>query len=595
MCGIAGQISFNKKVNQNHVQHMIDALRHRGPDGEGIYINESNSAALAHRRLSFLDLSESGKQPMTNEDGNVWITYNGEIYNYVELRSELEKLGHSFRSHTDTEVIIHGYEEWGCGVLNKLKGMFAFAIWNEKTTELFMARDRFGIKPLYYYNDVPAKNFVFASELKGIKANPTVSTTLSPQAMSSFFTYRYVPSPQTIWKEVNKLPPAHYLLMNANGQITIKEYWEIPYGNKVISDKEAIETFDQLLFNSVRTHARSDVPVGSFLSGGYDSSAIVYYMNRFGYHPATFSIGFEGWDVSEHLYAGMVARQYHTEHYDLILESQSLDLLEKLVEVYDEPNGDISIIPTYLVSREASLKRKAVMSGEGSDEFLVGYQWQKDYKPAHKSWWQKLSHIFRNPSGNHMLSYYAECMSMGRFDRSEFSKMYTPEFLKQALPEDEYWWYKQLYKKDLSDLKAMQHLDVKHFMGEQVLAKIDRASMAHSLEVRVPFLDHEICEFVFSLHESVYYRADETKHLLYQNIKNHLPAEILQRKKQGFVGPDTYYMNYNWYREKLSKSKLVDDGYINGSYVETLLNNKDHWRLWKIAVMELWYRKWITV
>lgn len=594
MCGIAGQISFLQKVNHNHVQQMTDALRHRGPDGEGIYINEDKTTALGHRRLSFLDLSESGKQPMTNEDGTIWITYNGEIYNYVELRSQLEKLGHSFHSHTDTEVIVHGYEEWGCGILPKLKGMFAFAIWNEKTKELFLARDRFGIKPLYYYHDAQSRNIVFASEIKGIKANPTVSTTLSPHSMSSFFTYRYVPSPQTIWKEVNKLPPAHYLLMNASGQITITEYWQIPYGNKRISDKEAIETFDQLLLDSVRTHARSDVPVGAFLSGGYDSSAIVYYMNRFGYKPATFSIGFEGWDVSEHLYAGMVARQYHTEHYDLILESQSLDLLDKLVEVYDEPNGDISIIPTYLVSREAARKRKAVMSGEGSDEFLVGYQWQKDYRPANKSWWQQLSGLLRKPDENQMLSYYAECMSMGRFDRSEFDKMYTSDFLQQALPEDEYWWYKKLYKKDLSDLKAMQHLDVKHFMGEQVLAKIDRASMAHSLEVRVPFLDHEICEFVFSLHESVYYRSDETKHLLYQNIKNHLPAEILQRKKQGFVGPDTYYMNYAWYREKLSGSKLVADGYINGLYIETLLNNKDHWRLWKIAVMELWYRKWIA-
>lgn len=592
MCGIAGQINFHKPVQEQNILAMNAALKHRGPDGEGIYINESKTAALGHRRLSFLDLTEAGKQPMTNEDGSLRITYNGEIYNYLELRSELEAYGHIFRSHTDTEVILHGYEQWGTEVLSKLKGMFAFGIWNEKSKELFLARDRFGIKPLYYYFDKTKTDFVFASEIKGIKANTEVQTILNYTAFANFFVYRYVPSPDTIWQEIKKLPAAHYLIYKSDSSITTTCYWKIPFGEKTISDKEAVEKFDALLLNSVKIHARSDVPVGSFLSGGYDSSALVYYMSRFGYVPETFSIGFEGWDVSEHLYADLVAKQYGTKHHSLILESQSLDVLDYLAWVYDEPNGDISIIPTYLVSREASKNVKAVMSGEGSDEFLVGYQWQKDYVPEQKSWLQKLLGAFSSHSHQHMLNHYSGFMSMGKFDVVELRKMLHPD-LHPNIPNNCNWYYESLLEPSLSDLKAMQVLDVKHFMGEQVLAKVDRASMANSLEVRVPFLDHEICEFLFQLNTNVYYRQGETKHLLYQNIKNHFPGEILQRTKQGFVGPDKYYMNMEWYRTRLQESKLVKDEIVNQSYVQDLLTNKDHWRLWKLAVMETWYRTWI--
>ncbi len=569
---------------------MTEAIRHRGPDGDGVYLNETRTVGFGHRRLSFLDLSELGKQPMTNEDDTVWITYNGEIYNYIELREVLEKCGHQFRSHTDTEVILHGYEEWGAEVLQKLKGMFAFGIWDEKKQELFLARDRFGIKPLYYYHQT--ENFVFASEIKAIKANGVVTTSLDFTSFSDYFVYRYVPSPKTIWNEVKKLPPAHFLLLKEDGSIQIKKYWSIPFGETTISDKEAIEKFDQLFFASVKTHARSDVPVGSFLSGGYDSSSLVYYMSRFNYIPTTFSIGFKDWDVSEHLYAEIVAKQYGTKHHSLILESQSLDILDQLARVFDEPNGDISIIPTYLVSKEASRYVKAVMSGEGADEILVGYQWQKDFEPRKTTLGEKLLGLFSHQSTPYLLKYYAHCMEMGKFDVVELKKLMHPD-LHSHINEHSNWWYKSLYDSRLPDLKAMQLLDIKHFMGEQVLAKVDRASMANSLEVRVPFLDHEICEFVFSLKTKVYYRKEETKHLLYQNIKNHFPSKILHRKKQGFVGPDKYYMNMSWYKERLNSSKLVNDNIINASYIEQLLVSKDHWRLWKIAVMETWYKQWV--
>ena len=589
MCGIAGQINFKKQVAESDLVAMNDAQQHRGPDGFGVYINQSKTAALAHRRLSFLDLSEAGKQPMSAADGKIWITYNGEIYNYLELRSELEGMGYQFRSHTDTEVILHGYMAWGYEVLNRLKGMFAFGLWDEHKKELFLARDRFGIKPLYYYHQ--NGNFVFASEIKGIKANTTANTTLDLTSFADYFVYRYVPSPKSIWKEVKKLPVASYLVLKANGDVEVKKYWNIPFAEHTISDKEAIEKFDGLLLNSVRTHARSDVPVGSFLSGGYDSSAIVYYMSRFGYVPSTFAIGFEQWDVSEHLYADMVAKQYHTDHHSLVLESQSLDIIDHLVWVYDEPNGDISTIPTYLVSKEAAKTVKAVMSGEGSDEFLVGYQWQKEYEPERLSLKQQLLSIFKPKQTPHILQYYANAMAMGRFDIPELQKLLHPD-LHQNINANPDWYYHSFYNPALPDLKAIQVMDVKQFMGEQVLAKIDRASMANSLEVRVPFLDHEICEFIFQLKTDVYYRKNETKHLLYQNIKGHLPNEILNRKKQGFVGPDRYYMNMPWYESRLNDSKLVKDGIVNGAYIQQLLTTKDHWRLWKVAVMEAWYRRW---
>ncbi len=590
MCGIAGHISYKGGITKNHVKAMTDAIHHRGPDGEGSYINPSYTAALGHRRLSFLDLSEAGKQPMTNEDSTLWITYNGEIYNYIELRSELEKFGHRFQSHTDTEVILHGYEQWGAGVLTRLKGMFAFGIWDETSRELFLARDRFGIKPLYYYNR--DGHFVFASEIKAIKANQAVNTTLDMTSFADFFVYRYIPGTKTIWQEVNKLPPAHYLVVNEKGVKEVKQYWKLTYAENTLSDKDAIEKYDALLLNSVKTHARSDVPVGSFLSGGYDSSALVYYMSRFGYTPSTFAIGFEEWDVSEHLFAGMVAKQYNTHHHALILESQSLDLLDHLCWVYDEPNGDISIIPTYLVSREAAKHVKAVMSGEGADETLVGYQWQKEYRPRSRSLMETIKGLFTPSANPYIVQYYAQAMAMGRFDTGELQKLLTPEQHRYIAPNPD-WFYLENYRTDLPELKRIQHMDMRCFMGEQVLCKVDRASMANSLEVRVPFLDHEICEFVLGLNSNVYYRSNETKHLLYQNIKGHLPQEILNRKKQGFVGPDKYYMNMDWYRSRLAESRLVKDGLLNGSYVKTLLDNKDHWRLWKVAVMETWYKRWV--
>lgn len=588
MCGIVGYIDLKKEISESVMQRMNDTLAHRGPDGEGMFISQNKRIALAHRRLSFLDLSDAGKQPMTNNSHEIWITFNGEIYNYLELKKELSA-DYSFKTNSDTEVILAAYEKWGIDVVNRLKGMFAFAILDERKQKLFLVRDRFGIKPLYYFlqND----KLIFASELKAILASGEVKKEIDFSAFADYFVYRYIPSPKTIWQNVSKLPPAHYAEIDTVSlKIDVKEYWQMGEKNEHVSEKEIIQHTNEVLCNSVKQHIRADVPVGSFLSGGYDSSALVYYINQFGEKPQTFSIGFSGWGGSEDYYARMVAEYLNVPNEADIADDKSLDLVGIMPDVYDEPIADISIVPTYMVSRLARKKVKAVLSGEGADEIFGGYTWQHDFfqKNYPESFWEQVKLKFKPTD---IVSFYAQAMAMGWFDSEELKKMLHPN-LHSFIPKDVNWFYRKNYRKDLSPIKAVQHLDIKCFMGELVLTKIDRASMANSLEVRVPFLDHELFEYIFSLNEKQYFKKTQTKFVLYENIKNHLPQEILQRKKQGFVGPDTYYMNLDWYRQQLKGSKLVEHEIIQQSYIEDSLRESHYWRLWKILVMEKWFQKW---
>lgn len=587
MCGIAGIVSINKSVTEAEIRSMTDAIKHRGPDDEGLYVNDKKTVALGHRRLSFLDLSEKGRQPLSNEDGTVWVTFNGEIYNFQDLKKELLQQGHTFRSNTDSEVLIHGYEQWGEKLLDKLIGMWAFAIWDERAQTLFAARDRFGIKPFYFGQD--KERFVFASEIKAIAALKDYQRTLNYTAFADYFNYRYVPSPNTIWNEVQKLSPAHFLVWR-NGKISIKRYWHLQSRNETIKHHQLVDEIDHLLYQSVHQHAISDVPVGAFLSGGYDSSAIVYYLHRMGNSLQTFSIGFENWANSEHHYAELVAKHFKTTHISYLVDDAHLETLEHLAWVFDEPLADISTLPTYLVSKVAAQNVKAVMSGEGSDEIFVGYEWQRNYVP--QTFFQKLMYTFEAHQNPYPVSYYAEAMAMGRMDKLQQSQLLTADLQKHISANSDYF-YAQHFDSKISALKAIQQMDVKCFMAELVLTKIDRASMANSLEVRVPFLHHFLFEKIFSLRESAYHHPRQTKWLLYEQLKNVLPQEILQRKKQGFVGPDSYYMNIEWYRSLLKDCRLEKDGLVNATYVDALLKKDYDWRLWKLAVMELWYRKWM--
>lgn len=586
MCGIAGIVNQRDTVTEEQIRCMTDAIRHRGPDDEGVYLNPNKNVGLGHRRLSFLDLSTSGRQPLCNEDQSIWITFNGEIYNYLDLKKELQQLGHVFQSNTDTEVLVHAYEQWHENMLHKLVGMWAFAIWDEKKQILFAARDRFGIKPFYYGEQ--SGLFVFASEIKAIAALHQFNRTINYTAFADFFNYRYIPSPNTIWNEVKKLPPSHYLIWK-DGNAQVHEYWKLESKNQSVSQNQLIEEIDELMYKSVKQHAVSDVPIGAFLSGGYDSSAIAYYLHRMGYPLQTFSIGFNNWENSEHQFAETVANLFHANHTSYIVDNAHLETLEHLAWVYDEPLADISTLPTYMVSKVAAQKVKAVMSGEGSDEIFVGYNWQRDYSPH--SFFRNLHYQLQNPQNPYPVAYYGEAMAMGRFNQTEQSQLLSAD-LQAYIRQNSDYFYAQHYEQKLSPLKAIQQMDIKCFMGELVLAKIDRASMANSLEVRVPFLHHLLFEKIFGLEESAYHSPAQTKWLLYENLKNVLPAEILQRKKQGFVGPDTFYKSMNWYKAVLHNSLLVKDNLINKATIDRYIHTEQNWRLWKIVVMEYWYKKW---
>lgn len=585
MCGIVGQIERRGIVDPAHLVVLRDTLEHRGPDDAGSWVAADGRAGLGHRRLSFLDLSAAGRQPMPSEDERFWLTLNGEIYNHRELRRELEARGHRFRSTCDAEVVLHGYEEWGAEVLGRLQGMFAFGLWDDRDKELFLARDRFGIKPLYYFAN--GDRLLFASEAKALLAHPAIPREVDWSAVCDYLVYRYVPSPKCIWKGLAKLPPACCLRLDRDGAVSVREYWTLPPGGRQLPFEDAVAAVDAHLESAVRRHLESDVALGSFLSGGYDSSALVLYLDRIGYRAETFAVGFEDWPESEHRYAEQVARQFGLDHYTRMLGAESLALAHRLAWTYDEPLGDISTVPTFAVSHLAARRVKAVLSGEGADEIFCGYTWQRDFMATIGA------RAAGDPSTDDLVTFYAGAMAMGSFDRDRLGGLLHPD-LHPHLPEDPWWFYRRLVRPELAPLARLQWLDIRAFMGELVLTKVDRASMAHSLEVRVPFLDPALVELVFGFDAEVIFHPGQQKALLRANLEGKLPAAILQRTKQGFVGPDSYYQNTAWYSALLGDSRLVRDGVLQGPAVATLLAAADHWRLWKVAVLELWYREWLT-
>lgn len=590
MCGILGKISNNKAIDRNLFDLMLQTMIHRGPDGQGTCISDENDVAFGHRRLALIDLSGKAAQPLFNENKTIWLTANGEIYNYPELKQILLQKGHTFYSDSDSEIIIHGYEEWGINILQKLKGMFAFGLWDSVNRLLFLARDRFGIKPLYYYTD--QSRFIFASEVKGIIKDPDVYKSIDISSACDYFTYRYVPSPKTIWKNIFKLPPAHYIIYQPGKKPDVTEYWRLTCKENSITEQDAVEKVNHYIEKSVHEHILSDVPIGCFLSGGYDSSALVYYLSKIKYDTQTFTIGFEKWEQSEHQYARIIADLFQTKHSDKIINEQEYGLLDKIMYHYDDPVADISIIPTYIVSNLAARKVKAVFSGEGADEIFSGYTWHQKYieKNILKKYFRNLGNKGRAEK-KYDTREYCTAMEMGGFDNANLQLLFHKDF-KPDIPNQHDWFYKSHFNPGLSKVKRFQYLDIKTFMGELVLTKIDRASMANSLEVRVPFLDHELVEFLFNLPEEVYIKQGFKKFLLYKNIENVLPDVILKRDKQGFVGPDIFYQDAGFYKNMIRNSQVIKDQIINKGYADTLLEKKDFWRLWKVAVFESWYSYW---
>lgn len=592
MCGIGGVFSKELSIDERALQRMSDALKHRGPDDEGMYISENKKSGLIHRRLSFLDLTSAGHQPMRSGDASIHVVLNGEIYNFKQLRNELQSLGCVFKSQTDTEVLIHGYKVWGKSLPEKLSGMFAFAVLDEKNQKLFLGRDRFGIKPLYYAFD--SSMFSFSSEIKGILATSYMKKDIHPPSVGWFLANRYIPSPHTIWKNIFKLPAAHSLEFDLNDfTFTIQRYYTPKPNMLRMSGDEAFETFHHLLLQSLSQHLIADVPIGSFLSGGLDSSTLVYLMQKsLNYPTQAFSIGFKGWNESEHQYAEMVAKSAGAAWHAEILDSIQLDDVKKLMWHYDEPIADISILPTYTVSKLARRYVKAVVSGEGADEVLGGYWWHKPQNFYYPSVFQRWISLVKKPDFNQVKQHYIHAMSMGLFNHDELKQCLASEFLHE-LPDDPFHHFDNFRHDGIPVLKQLQLLDLHTFMNELILTKVDRASMAHSLEVRVPFLDHTLVDFMLSLHPDVYFNPTDQKPFLKSLLKNHVPDVILNRPKQGFVGPDRFYMNYPLYAQTLLHGALISQGVINKSYLQKCIENKDHWRLWKLFVLENWWQVWM--
>ncbi len=591
MCGISGIISKNQLI-ESELKQSVEVLAHRGPDGNGTYISPNKQVGIGHSRLSFIELSDLGKQPFSNVDKSLVITFNGEIYNYQALKKELESEGIVFQTKTDTEVILQAYVFWGTNMLSKLKGMFAFAIYDVKKNKVFMARDRFGIKPLYYtfQNNV----FVFGSEIKALLSFSSVKKEIRKESVACFLANRYVPTPFTIWKNILQLPPAHYLELNTETlEIKTQTYWKLDFDQQIGNQAEIEEEIKEIFQNSIREHLVSDVQVGSFLSGGMDSSLLVLMMKELHYEPIdAFTIGFENWEQSEHFYAQKVAKQLGINLSEQVEESFTLDSVRKLMFHYDNPIADISILPTYSVSHLARTKVKAVLSGEGADECFGGYWWQQPknfkFKNSFEKWKAKLFGV----QFHHIKDHYIEANSMGLFDSNELKKAFTADW-QTSIPDDPFDHINQFQRKGISTLKQIQYLDLNLFMPELVLAKIDRATMANSLEARVPFLDHELVEKVFSLKEEVYFDENKQKKVIRNMLKGKVPSEVYDRKKQGFVGPDKFYENFKVYEEKLMNGRLVRDNVIKSSYIQTLIDTKDHWRLWKLFVLENWWEVWM--
>lgn len=630
MCGICGKINIDakKKVDGNLIERMCSVLSHRGPDDAGVYLKDN--IGLGHRRLSVLDVTQAGHQPMTNEDRTIWIVFNGEIYNYRELRKELEKKGHVFLSSSDTETIIHLYEEKGIECLQDLRGMFAFALWDAKEKSLFLARDRLGKKPLVYSHN--NNRFLFASELKALLFDQEVSREINTTAIQNYLTYGYIASPQTIFSDIKKLPPAHYLILK-EGSIKIKKYWDLSYQKKLVygSLGEYKDHFLELFYESVKMRLRSDVSFGAFLSGGIDSSIIVAVMSRFLEQPVkTFSIGFEEESYNELPFARIVADKYKTEHHEFIVKPDVVDVLPKLMWSYNEPFADPSAVPTYYLSKATREHVTVALSGDGGDECFAGYN---RYLHALSSLnYGKCASL----AGRKMINTVASLLPAGNTGRNLSGRV--KRFLKHVCeqPEKQYLRWISHFNDDLrseicasdfrrsmadhdpadyiaelyhasdaeSFLDKILNVDVMSYLPEDLMVKTDIASMACSLEVRSPFMDHRIMEFAASLPADMKIYKGTLKYFLKQAAVELVPSQIISRKKQGFGLPVA-----NWLREDLKEmtydllldKQTFERGYFRREAIEKLITEhmtgqNDHcYRIWNLLCLELWFRAYADI
>lgn len=615
MCGICGIVYFDgKTVEKNRIQAMTEALVHRGPDDEGTYFSEAQSpmskikVGFGFRRLSIIDVA-GGHQPMRVREKVV--VFNGEIYNYQELKKECASSGDRFKTESDTEVLLHLYDEFGEACLEKLNGMFAFALWNEKENELFLARDRLGIKPLYYFYDSDQSKFVFASEIKSLLRSGEVPFEFDPTGVMDFFTYRFVPAPYTILKNVRKVLPGHFIRIK-NNRLSESAYWKLRLDELPAQERtpEAMENdLLKILEQSVRSQMVSDVPLGAFLSGGVDSSLIAALMAKISRNKIqTFSIGFEkGTGVDESCHARKVARWLHTEHYELIFKEKDLAEAEKIFSFMNEPVADPTILPTAVLSRFARKEVKVVLTGEGGDELFAGYNRYKAI--LYSEWVKNLPKIFQpaaqllfRRSGN------GDCFKAIPDIHIEnwflLNRDFVPEVLQPffRLDENSVQWKSYLSPTVDSPppdpLNAILDLEIRTVLADRLLMKVDMATMSESLEARPPYLDHRVVEFAFQVPANYKIRFFKGKYLLRKAAEQLLPRSICWRRKHGFILPITKWAKphlSDWVQSLWRDSSMDSINILNKAAIQKKLENNYNSKngepiawLWPVIVLSGW-------
>jgi len=628
MCGICGILNFDptRPASERLVEQMNHVLRHRGPDDSGVWVK--GNVGLGQARLSIIDLSPLGHQPMCNEDGSVWITFNGEIYNFLELKEDLLRKGHQFRSQTDTETVIHLWEELGPACVEHLRGMFAFALWDERQQTLFLARDRMGKKPLFYAA-LPDR-FIFGSEIKAILQDEDFEVAPDLEAIHYYLTYQSVPAPYCAFKGVKKLSPAHYLLVK-DGEVTVQRYWDLSYRQKrpVVGEaglRDLQEEIIERLREAVRIRLMSDVPLGAFLSGGIDSSIVVALMAGLMDQPVkTFSIGFKEDEYNELPYARMVAERYHTDHHEFIVKPDAQAIFPELVWHYNEPFADSSAIPTYYVSKLARQFVTVVLTGDGGDENFAGYPRYQNLAEyglnrSYPNWLRR----WLKPAAN--LQMFTRRQPPTMQDRQRLKDLTQQRLLYyQRITHFSEYYQQSLYTADFFErlngkfgvdimldkyrqsdaaafLDATLYVDFNLYLPDTLMTKTDIAGMTHSLEARMPILDHHFIEFVATIPPELKLKDGTiSKYIFKKAVEPYLPHEVIYRPKMGFGVPTDH-----WFRNELKdmtydillSQRALERGYFQKTYVQSMLDrhqNGENWQylIWNLLMLEMWHLMFI--
>ncbi|HEY8131147.1 MAG TPA: asparagine synthase (glutamine-hydrolyzing) [Thermoanaerobaculia bacterium] len=615
MCGIAGILSLDgRPVVAEDIKSMCSAIVHRGPDDEGFFVR--GDVGLGMRRLSIIDL-HTGHQPICNEDGSVWVVFNGEIYNFESLRRQLIQHGHRLSTRTDTEVIVHLYEDFGADLVKHLRGMFAFALWDSNKRRLLLGRDRLGIKPLYYGH--LGGRFVFASELKAILQLTSLDRQFDWGAVNYLFTTLTTPGTQSIIRGIHKLEPAHVLTIGPNTSMHLSRYWDVQFEpNRQATEQELVEELREKVDECVRIHMISDVPVGAFLSGGIDSSSVVAHMVRHTDRPVkTFAIGFNEAAFNELPYARAVAQHFSTDHHERVVGPDVVGLLQQIAWHLDEPFGDASAIPTFLVSQAAAEHVKVVLSGDGGDELFAGYDKYRVEQRERR--YSRLPHLARRalrhigaslPEGatgrnfmmHHSLTGWDRYLDAGAFFRErQRQELFHVDVLAQMEKEDPLRDAHRRLARHANWLSAVQDLDLQTYLPLDILTKVDRMSMAHSLEVRVPLLDHKLVEFAATIPPELNLNGVSGKRVFKKAMRGILPDQVIDRPKRGFAVPLAFWFRgelEGFARDLLLSRRSRERNILNIRYVERLLDLHRGGRpldlqLWTLISLELWCRTFI--